>query len=302
MQEQIGGVHDKQSVRKAKLIVLWGVNPIWSSGGNPTFNYLQAKKEGAKIICVDPFYSPSASVLADKWIPVRPCTDAALLIGMAYHMITNNLQDQEFLDNFTTGFDAAHMPPGADPRGNFKDYVLGTYDGQPKTPEWAANICGTDPQTIRDFATECATVKPAAFISSYAPSRTYNGEQYIQAFLTVGWMTGNVGKPGSMVGISCKERAGDTGPLEPPLVRAGDAGVSIIPNPICDYGFPGPPPDATDWHGFVWNEAWEAVVDGKFTASVRGRQSCDIRMIWTIGDAAPLNQLPNLNKGIEAFR
>lgn len=302
MQEGIGGIHDKMSVRKSKLIILWGANPAWSSGGNPTYNYLQAKKAGAKIIMVDPFYNPTASVLADEWIPVRPGTDAALLIGMAYHMITNKLHDQAFLDQCVVGFDKNHMPTGTDPKGNFQDYVLGVYDGIPKTPDWATEICGTPADLIRSFAQECASTKPTAFITAYAPARTNRGEQFIQAFLTVGWMTGNVGKPGAMVGVSCKERAGDTGPLEPGLVTAGDAGVPPIDNPICNYGFPGPPAEATDWHGFVWDEAWEAVVSGQFTAGVRGKQPCDIRMIYNIGDMSSLNQLPNINKGIEAFR
>ena len=161
--------------------------------------FLQAKKAGAKFIFVDPHISPSMKSLGDKYIPCRPGTDAALLIGMAYHMIENNLQDQDFLDRCTVGFDKDHMPEGADPKENFKDYVLGTYDGIPKTPEWASEICGTDPRTIREFAQEIATTKPMILTSSFAPARTYRGQQFCQAFLTVGWMTGNVGKPGAGV-------------------------------------------------------------------------------------------------------
>ena len=48
------------------------------------------------------------------------------MAAMAYVMITENLQDQAFLDKYTVGFD------------KFKDYVLGDEDGTPKTPEWAA--------------------------------------------------------------------------------------------------------------------------------------------------------------------
>jgi len=302
MQEGIGGVHDRMSLRRSKLIVLWGANPAWSSAGNPTYHYMLAKKAGARFITVDPFYSPTATVLADEWIPCRPSTDAALLIGMAYHMITNGLHDQAFLNTFTSGFDAEHMPPGADPKGNFKDHVLGAYDGVAKTPEWASAICGTPPELIRSFAEELASTKPAAFITAYAPSRTNRGEQFVQAFLTVGWMTGNLGRPGAMVGVSCKERAGDTSALAPALVYAGDSGVPAIENPLFNHGFPGPPATATDWHGPVWNEAWEAVVTGQYSAGVRGKESCDIRMIWNVGDMASLNQLPNVNRGIEAFR
>lgn len=59
-------------LRQAKLIVFWGANPAWSSGGVPNFQYLLVKKAGARCIVVDPHYSDSAQVLADRWIPVRP--------------------------------------------------------------------------------------------------------------------------------------------------------------------------------------------------------------------------------------
>ena len=292
--------NDRLDLRNSRLIVLWGANPAWSSGGNPTYNYYQAKKAGAKFIMVDPMYNDSAMVLADQWIPVRPSTDTALLIGMAYHMITNNLQDQKFLDTYCVGFDADHMPNGADPRENFKDYVLGTYDGVPKTPEWASEICGTPSDLIRSFATEIATTKPMSFISNTAAARTYLGEQYCQAFLTVGWMTGNVGLPGAMVGDTRHNRATFGGPA---LVAPGGAGVPALPNPLFNQPtFPGPDPFKTDWHGIVWDEVWDAVVTGQYTAGVRGKQACDIRMISHIGLGASLNQSTNLIRGIEAHR
>ena len=298
----IGGVHDTMSVRKSKLIVMWGGNPAWSSAGNPTYKFLQAKEAGAKFIFVDPFYNPSAGVLGDQWIPVKPSTDAALLIGMAYHIITNDLQDQDFLDKYVVGFDADHMPEGEDPKGNFKDYVLGTYDGIPKTPEWASAICGTPVDVIKTFAEEICQAESLSFISTFAAARTHRGEQFVQAFLTVGWMTGNVGKPGCMVGFTCKERAGDTTMVDPGLVMAGSTGLTPIENPIFKYGYPGPPPAATDWQGFVWDEAWDAIVTGQYSAGVRGKQPCDIHVILNLGDGSTLNQLPNLNRGIEAFR
>jgi len=292
--------NDRLDFRNSKLIVLWGANPIWSSGGNPTYNYLQAKKAGARFIFVDPYYNDSAMVLGDEWIPVRPSTDGALLLGMAYHMITNNLQDQAFLDKYTVGFDAEHMPKGADPKENFKDYVLGTYDGTPKTPEWASQICGTDPKLIRSFAQEIATIKPMTFLSSCAAARTYLGEQFAQIFLTVGWMTGNVGLPGAMVGDSRHNRCSFGGPA---LVRGGSTGVPATPNPLFNQPtFPGPDPAKTDWHGFVWDEVWDAVVTGKYTASVRGKQDCDIKLISHLGLGASLNQAPFFNRGVEAHR
>jgi anaerobic dimethyl sulfoxide reductase subunit A len=252
---------------------------------------------------VDPFYHDSAQVMADQWIPVRPGTDTALLISIAYHMIINNLQDQEFLDKYTVGFDAEHMPEGADPKENFKDYVLGTYDGIPKTPEWAAKICGTDPHTIRTFASEVASTKPAAWISAAAPARTYRGEQYVQAFMTVAWMTGNMGQPGAMVSKTYHAGSSYGGPA---LVRGGSSGAPYVPNPLFGYFFPYTDVAFnTDWHGPVWDEAWNAILTGEYTATIRGKIPIDIKMIWMVGTGSGgnmLNQLPDLNKGIEAFR
>ena len=292
--------NDRLDYRNSKLIVMWGGNPIWSSGGSPTFNYLQAKKAGAKFIFVDPFYNDSAMVLGDQWIPVRPSTDGALLLGIAHHMITNNLQDQAFLDKYTSGFDAAHMPKDADPKLNFKDYVLGTYDSTPKTPEWASKICGTPPELIRSLAQQMATVKPMTFLSSSAPARTYLGEQFVQAFLTVGWMTGNVGLPGAMVGDSQHSTRSYGGPS---LVRSGGTGMPNIPNPLFNQPtYFGPDPANKEWYGMVWDEVWDAVITGKYTASVRGKLDCDIKMISHLGLGAALNQSTNLMRGIEAHR
>ena len=308
--------NDRLDIRNAKLIVLWGANPVWSSGGNPAYNLLQAKKAGAKFITVDPFYSDTAQALADEWIPVRPSTDTALLLGIAYYMIENDLQDQEFLDKYTLGFDAQHMPEGAPVKENFKDYVLGTYDGIPKTPEWASRICGTPSDTIRKFAHELATTKPMVFQSSSSAARTSLGQQYCQAFLTVGWMTGNVGLPGACVTQNYHSSSSYGGAT---LVNPGyDTGVPFIPNPL----FPGSGP----WGGYgyatpevsgnyvmPYEELWDAVLDGEFTAmkglepeaNADGKFPVDIRMIYNIRTASggnTLNQSAGIPKGIKAFR
>ncbi|MEL1133655.1 molybdopterin-dependent oxidoreductase [Desulfitobacterium sp. THU1] len=303
--------NDRPDWRNAKLIVMWGANPARSNLGNPTYNFMQAKKAGAKFIFVDPYITPSVKTLADKHIPCRPGTDTALLLGMAYHMIENNLQDQDFLDRCTLGFDKDHMPEGVDPKENFKDYVLGTYDGVPKTPEWASEICGTDPKLIREFATEVATTKPVIFNSSFAPSRTYRGQQYCQAFLTVGWMTGNVGKPGS--GVWTMNYAANQGYGGKTLVKGGGRGLPPVVNPLfpdATYGaydgYRWANPTNPDANGMSYCETYDAILKGEYTGTGgRGKVPCDIRLIWLVRDGSGynfLNQSSGINKGIEAFR
>ena len=116
---------------KSKLIVMWSTDPINSSGGNPAYNYLQAKKAGAKFIFIDPYYSNSAQVLADEWNPIRPGTDTPMLLAIGNVLIneddpkTNPLIDWNFINKNTVGFDKMNLPAGADPEENYKDYVLG---------------------------------------------------------------------------------------------------------------------------------------------------------------------------------
>jgi len=297
--------NDRMDYRNTKLLVFFGSNPAVSSGGNPAYNYRQAKEAGAKVIFVDPFHNQTSQSMADEWIPVRPGTDTALLMGMAYHMIVNDLQDQEFLDKYTLGFDADHMPDGADPKENFKDYVLGTYDGVPKTPEWASEICGTPPDTIRHFAVEVASTKPMMWQTSWAPARTNRGEQMAQAFLTVGWMTGNVGKPGAHVAVCAHSGASYGGSS---LVRSGSSGAPRFPNPLAGgvslgYGFSAP--ENTEFNGIAYEEMWDAVLNDEYHATVRGVIPCDIRMIYIVRSGSgsnSLNQVSGINRGIDAFR
>ncbi len=282
--------NDRFDLRNSQLIVLWGANPAWSSLGNPTYHYLQAKKAGAKFIFIDPIYTDSARVLGGEWIPIRPNTDHAMLLGMAYTLITeddpatNPLIDWDFLNRCTIGFDADHMPAGADPKENFKDYVLGTYDGVPKTPEWTAAICGVDPEKIRSLAREIATTKRVALLTGWAPARVRNSDSWPQMFMTLGCMTGHIGQPGRMTGVSCHQNAANGGP---PLVTPGSPGLPSIKNPVAD--------SIND------NEIWEAILTGKYTAGYNDIRDINIQLIYH-GGGATLQTRDGMTKGIEAHR
>ena len=166
----------------SRLIIMWGWNPASTITGVNTNWYLaQAKEAGAKIVAVDPRYTDSAATFAHQWIPIRPGTDGAMLLAMAYVMIKENLQDQQFLDTYTLGFD------------KFKDYVTGIEDGVAKTPAWAEAITGVPATTIENLAREYATIKPAALMAGIAPGRTAYGEQYHRIAITIAAMTGNIG-------------------------------------------------------------------------------------------------------------
>ena len=178
----------------SKLIIMWGWNPAYTFHGGNTFYYMRmAKQHGCKFVLVDQQYTDSAAAYDAWWIPIRPNTDAAMLAGMAHHIFTNNLHDQAFINRFVQGMDAGTMPNWARGKESFKAYIFGESDGQPKTPQWAAEICGVKAADIKKLAQMYATTKPAALKASWGPGRNAYGEQYNRMAAALQAMTGNIG-------------------------------------------------------------------------------------------------------------
>jgi len=178
----------------SKLIIMWGWNPAYTFHGGNTFYYMRlAKQRGCKFVVIDPQFTDSAAAYDAWWIPIRPNTDAAMMAGMAHYIFSNNLQDQEFINEFTQGMDKNTMPAWAKDRENFKDYILGKYDKTPKTPKWASKICGVSEEDIIKLADMYATTQPAALKASWGPGRASYGEQYSRMAAALQAMTGNIG-------------------------------------------------------------------------------------------------------------
>lgn len=177
------GTSSRDNLLESRLVLFWGFNPVVTKcyGGHMPAALTRLKEAGVKIFSIDPKYTETAALLGARWIPIRPGTDAALAIAMAYIIITENLQDQKFLEKFTVGFE------------RFKDYVLGKEDGTPKTPEWAEPITGIKAGTIEKLAREYAKAKPAAIMDSFGPGRTAYGEQFNRTLHALAAMTGNTG-------------------------------------------------------------------------------------------------------------
>jgi len=206
----------------SKLILMWGWSPGDGTFGTGTMPYLKhARRQGTRIVCVDPRRTLTSRQLADEHVFIRPGTDAAALIAMAQVIVAEGLHDQAYCDRYVLGFDEAHLPPEA-PRGaSYRAYLAGAADGVVKTPEWAAAITGIPAATIRRLAIEFATSKPAALQTGYAPGRTLSGEQFHRAAYALAAITGNVGIAGGNSGVS----NGATG-------RAGIKSLPTGKNPI----------------------------------------------------------------------
>jgi anaerobic dimethyl sulfoxide reductase subunit A len=246
--------NDRFDLLNAETIVLYSCNPVWASSGTPTLNYYRAKEAGVKFVYVGPDYNMTASALDAKWIRVRPGTDTAFLLSVAYTMIVeddpinNPIIDWDFLDRCTVGFDEAHLPVDAKLNENFKDYVLGKYDGKPKTPEWASEICGTPVEDIKWYAREMRKDKKVMLLHSYAAGRCNGAEDLPQLYMTIGAMGGHYGKSGHACGGTYHYEASNAAPG---IIKMGyPRGSEYVPNPIKEY-VPSP-------------MMWKTLLDGKY--------------------------------------
>ncbi len=224
-----GGWADGNSpsdIENSKLVVLFGNNPgeTRMSGGGVTYYLEQARqKSNARMIIIDPRYPDTGAGREDEWIPIRPGTDAALVNGLAYVMITENLVDQAFLDKYCVGYDEKTLPASAPKNGHYKAYILGEGpDGVAKTPEWASQITGVPADKIIKLAREIGSTKPAFISQGWGPQRHANGEIATRAISMLAILTGNVGING---GNSGAREGSYSLPFVrmPTLVDAGDS-------------------------------------------------------------------------------
>ncbi len=84
------GAHDSRDYLNSKLLIVWGRN-VADTHTSELRDYVAAKRNGCKIIVIDPRQSSSAA-FADEWIGINPQTDPALALGMMRWIITNGLQ------------------------------------------------------------------------------------------------------------------------------------------------------------------------------------------------------------------
>ncbi len=123
-----------------------------------------------------------------EWIPIRPNTDTALMLALAYVLHREHLEDPAFLERYCSGFD------------KFLPYLDGIADGMPKTPEWAAAITGVPAARTVALAHEMAGTRTMLNIA-YSLQRAAHGEQPFWMIMTLAAMLGQIGLPGGGFGM-----------------------------------------------------------------------------------------------------
>lgn len=153
-----------------------------------------------------------------EWIPCRPNTDAAVMLAMAYVLVSEKLHDEPFLARCTVGFE------------RFKPYLKGEVDGVAKTPEWAEAISGVPARAIAQLARDMAATR-TMINAAWSLQRALHGEQPYWMAVVLAAMLGHIGRPGGGFGLGygAANLAGN------PHVRAKGPTLSQGRNPVPDF-------------------------------------------------------------------
>ena len=155
---------------ESKLILIWGSNSIAS---NLHFwrHVQQAKRDGARIVCIDPRRTETADKCHEH-IALRPGTDAALALALMHELVTHDWLDHDYIAQHTLGW------------AGLRERALQW------PPERAAQVCGIAVQQITDLARDYGTTRPAAIRLNYGMQRVRGGGNAARAIACLPALTG----------------------------------------------------------------------------------------------------------------
>ena len=188
-----------------------------TSGGDVVHWYrptLQAAAaRGCALYSITPTFGAFEASLGATWCPIRPGTDAALMLALA----TELLAGAPSRDRAVTA-------------GRYGDYLLGHIDGVVRDANWASDICGLSAERIREIAAVLGR-GPALLNATWSTQRVEQGEQATWALLALGALAQPIpdGGAGTTFGY------GSMGSVGAPWVSARLASLPQGQNPIRDH-------------------------------------------------------------------
>ena len=165
-----------ETVDQAQYILVWGSNIITSN--IHLWRYiLRARNRGAKIVTIDPLRTRTGEQ-SDEHIAIMPGTDGALALAMMHIIVRDNLHDQDYIDQYTTGFDQL--------KKRLEEYP----------PSRVSSITGISEETIERIAHEYALNQPAFIRVNYGLQRHAGGGMAVRNIFCLPALTGAWRYPG----------------------------------------------------------------------------------------------------------
>ena len=165
-------------IENAQLIIVWGANPATDCPPLDLNRIVNAQKQGAQVVVIDPRRTMTAKLTDAEWIPIRSGTDGALALGICNVLIEEELYDEDFVKNWTVGFE------------DFARYV------QHFRPEAVEGITGVPAKTITSLARRIAEANGVSPLMYSGLEYSDSGVQAIRATMVLWALAGQLDVPG----------------------------------------------------------------------------------------------------------
>jgi len=163
---------DPEAFADARYILIWGANPVVSNL-HLWARIVEAKRKGARVVCIDPVRSLTAEK-SDWHLTPLPGTDAALALAIMHVLIRDGLCDEDYIARYTTGYSAL--------KRRVADW----------TPERAARETGLAASDIEQLAQEYGLDgRPAAIRVNYGLNRCAGGGAAMRAIACLPALVGH---------------------------------------------------------------------------------------------------------------
>ncbi len=142
-----------------------------------------AAARGCRFVSISPLRGDLPDEARFEWLPATPGSDTALMLALAHVLVANGLHDRDFIDRYCDGWQV------------FEDYLLGRADGVPKTPAWAAPLCGL-PADRLDALARSLPGRRVLVVVAHSLQRSQHGEQPVWMGAVLAAILGQIGLPG----------------------------------------------------------------------------------------------------------
>ncbi len=164
-------------IPEAQVLLVTGAN-IAECAPITTQYVWQCRDNGGKLIVIDPRMTPITRN-ADLYLPVRPGRDLPLLMGLLHVILRDGLQDDEFIREHTTGFDAV------------------AESVRPYDPRRVAEESGVPPEAIEKAARWFGEADRAMALHARGIEHQSKGVENVLAVINLALATGNIGREGA---------------------------------------------------------------------------------------------------------
>ncbi|QEM82312.1 formate dehydrogenase subunit alpha [Halomonas binhaiensis] len=182
------GTQTFDSVMQADTILVIGANP---TDAHPVFGSMMRRRlrEGATLIVADPRridLLKTPHLKAAQHLPLRPGTNVALINALAHVVVTEDLEDHEFIAKRCDT--AAYRA--------WRDFISDARH----SPEASEAITGVDAEAVRRAARSYATVGNGAIYYGLGVTEHSQGSSMVMGIANLAMATGNIGREG--VGVN----------------------------------------------------------------------------------------------------